>query len=68
MQHLEEIIRNILPCRNYAGIGVLLDSGTLFSGKRGMEMSVVWDGEGMEVELVISPIIVYGKRKGKVSE
>lgn len=31
-------------------------------------MTVVWGTEGMEVELVVSPVYVYGKKKGRISE
>lgn len=42
---------------------MLIDTGTLFHAKRFVGMKVDWIGEGMKIELLVSPLVQFSEKK-----
>ena len=54
-QHMEAVVNNILPCRNYAGIASLLDIEGAFkvSPKRYIGMLINWNNMGISISIIL---------------
>lgn len=55
--HIEEIVRNLLPCADNAGLAQLIDTSTMFSlgenGSRLYGMRVLWNSKSVHVKIFV---------------